>query len=99
MPRAANAVDFWRGFALITIFIDHVPGLVYARYTMINFSVSDAADLFVFLAGWSLRLMADGGGRPMPTRDLILRLLARALDLYAAQVLITVLPSPFWRRA
>ena len=26
-------------------------------------SISDAADLFVFLAGWSLRLMADGGGR------------------------------------
>jgi hypothetical protein len=30
--------------------------------TLIIFSISDAADLFVFLAGWSLRLMADGGG-------------------------------------
>src|SRR5665213_1903045 len=91
MTRQPNAVDFWRGFALITIFIDHVPGLFYSRYTLINFSISDAADLFVFLAGWSLRLMADGGGRHMPTRDVMLRLFGRALELYAAQVLITML--------
>ncbi len=91
MTRQPNAVDFWRGFALITIFLDHVPGLVYAKYTLVNFSISDAADLFVFLAGWSLRLMADGGGRHMPTRDVMLRLFGRALELYAAQVLITML--------
>jgi hypothetical protein len=91
MTREPNAVDFWRGFALITIFLDHVPGLIYSRYTLINFSFSDAADLFVFLAGWSLRLMADGGGRSMPTRDVVLRLFGRALELYAAQVLITML--------
>ena len=91
MQRQPNAVDFWRGFALVTIFIDHIPGLVYAKYTLVNFSISDAADLFVFLAGWSLRLMADGGGRTMATRDVMLRLFGRALELYAAQVLITML--------
>ena len=91
MPREPNAVDFWRGFALITIFIDHVPGIVYTRFTLMNFSLSDAADLFVFLAGWSLRLMADGGGRGMPTRNVVLRLFGRALELYAAQVLITMI--------
>jgi len=91
MPREPNAVDFWRGFALITIFIDHIPGIVYASYTLVNYSIADAADLFVFLAGWSLRLMADGGGRHMPTRDVMLRLFGRALELYAAQVLITML--------
>ena len=35
--------------------------------------------------------MADGGGRHMPTRDVMLRLFGRALELYAAQVLITML--------
>ena len=91
MKREPNAVDFWRGFALITIFIDHIPGLFYSHYTLVNFSIADAADLFVFLAGWSMRLMADGGGRSMPTRDVMLRLFGRALELYAAQVLITML--------
>ena len=91
MTREPNAVDFWRGFALITIFIDHVPGLFYANYTLANFSIADAADLFVFLAGWSLRLMAEGRGEPRPIRDVMLRLFGRALELYAAQVLITML--------
>ena len=91
MAREPNAVDFWRGFALITIFIDHVPGLFYASYTLANFSISDAADLFVFLAGWSLRLMAQGRGEPRPIRDVMLRLFGRALEIYAAQVLITML--------
>ena len=90
MTREPNAVDFWRGFALVTIFIDHVPGLVYADYTLVNYSFSDAADLFVFLAGWSLRLMADSGRGQMPTRLVMLRLFGRALELYAAQVLITM---------
>jgi hypothetical protein len=91
MTREPNAVDFWRGFALITIFIDHIPGLFYASYTLANVSISDAADLFVFLAGWSLRLMAEGRGEPRPIRDVMLRLFGRALELYAAQVLITML--------
>lgn len=91
MPRQPNAVDFWRGFALITIFIDHIPGLLYSRYTLINFSIADAADLFVFLAGWSLRLMVEGGGKQRPIREVMLRLFGRALELYAAQILITTL--------
>ena len=91
MTREPNAVDFWRGFALITIFIDHVPGLFYASYTLANLSISDAADLFVFLAGWSLRLMAEGRGEPRPIRDVMLRLFGRALELYAAQAMITML--------
>ncbi len=40
MKREPNAVDFWRGFALITIFIDHIPGLFYSHYTLVNFSVA-----------------------------------------------------------
>jgi hypothetical protein len=91
MARQANAVDFWRGFALITVFVDHIPGLFYSSYTIANFSISDAADLFVFLAGWSLRLMGEGRGEPRPIRDVMLRLFGRALELYAAQVLITMI--------
>ena len=45
----------------------------------------------MFLAGWSLRLMAEGRGEQRPIRDVMLRLFGRALELYAAQVLITML--------
>lgn len=92
MPRQANAVDFWRGIALITIFINHVPGIYYSRFTHTNISLSDSADLFVFLAGWSLRLLVGSPNRPPQTVGyLVLRLTGRAVELYAAQVLITAI--------
>src|ERR1700754_4283541 len=86
MQREANAIDFWRGIALITIFINHVPGMYYARFTHANYSFSDSADLFVFLAGWSLRYIV---GSPNPTRPprptwyLVLRLRGRGGGLFS----------------
>src|SRR5688572_21333271 len=87
MPRQANAVDFWRGFALVTIFINHIPGIFYEKLTHRNFSISDSADLFVFLAGWSLRLLVGNPGRAS-AGYLVLRLGGRALTIYVAQILI-----------
>lgn len=46
-------VDFLRGLALITIFVDHVPHNRWAAVTQQNFGFSDAAELFVALAGFS----------------------------------------------
>src|SRR5215470_3434906 len=92
MRREANAIDFWRGIALIMIFINHVPGMYYARFTHANYSLSDSADLFVFLAGWSLRYIVGSPNRPQQsTGYLVLRLGGRAVELYAAQVLITMI--------
>ena len=89
MPRQANAVDFWRGFALVSIFINHIPGIAYERLTHRNFSISDSAELFVFLAGWSLGLLVASGGKPIGTARLVLRLGGRAVQIYAAQILIS----------
>ena len=46
-------VDFWRGVALAMIFINHIPGNVFENYTSRNFGFSDAAELFVLLAGFA----------------------------------------------
>lgn len=91
MHREANAIDFWRGVALITIFINHVPGIYYARFTHANYSLSDSADLFVFLAGWSLRLLVGTPGRAQNVWYLVLRLGGRAIELYAAQIMLTMI--------
>lgn len=45
------SVDFWRGVALATIFINHIPGNPLEAFTHKNFGFSDAAEAFVFLAG------------------------------------------------
>jgi hypothetical protein len=91
MVREPNAIDFWRGYALITIFINHVPGMFYGRLTHTNFSLSDSADLFVFLAGWSVRLLAGSAPRVLPIWYVVLRLSGRAMTLYAAQIMITMI--------
>lgn len=92
--RRPNEIDFWRGFALVTIFINHVPGLFYERFTHRNFSLSDSAELFVFLAGWSLRFVVNIEARASIAR-LTARLLGRAVAIYAAQMLITVFALAF----
>lgn len=91
MPqRAANTVDFWRGVALASIFINHIPGFFYERFTSRNFGISDSAELFVFLAGWSVRNLAGQRDTLTMTR-MMLRVGSRAVELYAAQIAITML--------
>ena len=89
MPRTPNAVDFWRGYALVSIFINHIPGIYYERFTHRNLSFSDSAELFVFLAGWSLGYLVGGSDAPKSTPRLIFRLGGRAFQIYAAQILIS----------
>lgn len=89
--RRENAIDFWRGFALVTIFVNHVPGIAFEALTHRNFGPSDSAELFVFLAGWSLRSLAANPDDPLTMKRMILRVGARGVTLYAAQILITML--------
>src|SRR5260370_23681493 len=82
-----DAIDFWRGFALLTIFIDHVPENVFQHATFKNFGFSDAAELFVFLSGASVALASGSRffngetGAAGPAR------FRRALTLLSPQVL------------
>jgi len=89
MPRQANAVDFWRGFALVSIFVNHIPGIWFERLTHRNFSISDSAELFVFLAGWSLGLLVSSRSAATNSALLVFRLGGRAVTIYAAQILIS----------
>ncbi|MHC8307143.1 OpgC family protein [Pseudomonas sp. PB3P13] len=48
-----HRIDFFRGLALIFIFWDHVPHNPLGQITPRNFGFSDAAEIFVFLAGYA----------------------------------------------
>ncbi len=89
--RSANAVDFWRGLALVMIFVNHIPGNWFGQLTLRNYAISDAAELFVFLAGWSLSYATGSPQQAEPAKRTIFRLISRALELYRAQLVITVL--------
>ncbi|MGY2048999.1 OpgC family protein [Methylobacterium sp. JK268] len=92
MARDPNAIDFWRGFALITIFINHIPGNVFENFTYSQYGTSDAAELFVFLAGWSIGIAIRGrSGQVEPAGRTVLRLLSRMVEVYRAQLVITAI--------
>jgi hypothetical protein len=92
-------IDFLRGAALLTIFVDHVPGNFLATLTVRNFGFSDAAELFVLLAGFSAMIaygrVFEQAGAGMGLR----RVGARCLRIYLVQVsllLTTLAIVQFW---
>ena len=87
--RQPNAIDFWRGYALISIFVNHIPGNFFERFTYRNLTLSDSAELFVFLAGWAMRLSIENPKRPMSTSAVVYKLWGRAFTIYVAQTFIT----------
>jgi hypothetical protein len=92
--NAANridGIDFWRGFALVTIFIDHAPENIFEHVTQMNFGFSDAAELFVFLSGASVALAYGSRFFRGETAAAIRAVFRRAFTLYWVQVLISLL--------
>jgi len=83
-----HRIDFFRGLALIFIFWDHVPQNPLALLTVRNFGFSDAAEIFVFLAGYAAVLAY---GR-IYQRDgywvACIRMLRRAWVLYVVHIFL-----------
>ena len=48
-------LDFFRGLALIFIFIDHIPENVLSYFTLQAFQFYDAAEVFIFVSGMNPR--------------------------------------------
>src|ERR1700712_1849722 len=86
-----HRIDFFRGLALIFIFWDHVPDNPFAQLTLRNFGFSDAAEVFVFLAGYAA-VMAYGC---VVAREgfwvACLRILRRTWVLYVAHIFLLTL--------
>ena len=89
--KRIDGIDFWRGFALLTIFIDHVPENVFQHVTQQNFGFSDAAELFVFLSGVSVALAYGTRFFDGETVGAVRAVLRRAFTLYWVQIVISLL--------
>jgi len=93
-------IDMLRGFALITIFVDHVPENPLNALTMRNFGFADAAELFVILAGIS---SMSAYGRAFERDGAVSgarRVLLRCWRIYLFQIgllLTTLLLAHVWR--
>jgi hypothetical protein len=86
-----HRIDFFRGLALIFIFWDHVPDNPFAQLTLRNFGFSDAAEVFVFLAGYAAVVAY---GRVVAREGFwvaCLRILRRTWVLYVAHIFLLTL--------
>src|SRR5258708_1777518 len=84
-------LDMFRGLANWAIFLDHIPHEVLSWITVKNYGFSDAADLFVFISGYTAALVF---GRVMIERGsaaTVSTLAERALMLYAAHIIVVVI--------
>lgn len=83
-------IDVFRALALLTIFVNHVPGTIYEHVTHKNFGFSDSAEAFVLLSGIAVGLAY--GLKFQPGNRLLLTLKAwrRAGVLYITHIMTTV---------
>jgi hypothetical protein len=84
------SVDFWRGFALITIFINHIPGNAFVWLTHRNYGFSDATEIFVMLAGVGAALAYLPRFRAGHAAATSFRILQRAFQLYTIHIMLIV---------
>ncbi len=91
-PAGRDArIDMVRGLALLIIFINHMPGNVVSAYMPNNFGFSDAADVFVLLAGVSATLAYGGLIETRGFAVAALKLGARLWTLYIAHMAVFIL--------
>lgn len=84
-------LDFFRGLSLWFIFIDHVPFNRLSWLTIRNYGFSDAAEIFVFISGYTAAFVY---GRMMQEQGFIVaaaRIWKRAWQLYVAFVFLSVI--------
>src|SRR6201994_378530 len=84
-------VDFFRGLALWWICTDHIPGNVLGDFSLRNFAMCDATEVFVLLAGYGAGLsygMGLGRNGYISTAADVVR---RAWTLYVAHIFLFVL--------
>jgi hypothetical protein len=88
-PKARDLrLDFFRGMALWLIFLNHIPSNFVGWFTTRNFGFSDAAEMFVFISGYTAAFVY---GRVMLERGFTVagaRILKRAWQIYVAFIFL-----------
>lgn len=85
-----HRLDVFRGLALITIFINHVPGNIYEKFTSRNLGFSDAAEGFVLMSGIAVGLAYSRGFANGDPAAALKRVWRRAGTLYLAHIITSV---------
>lgn len=83
-------IDWLRGLALASIFVNHMPGNRLENWTTRNFGFSDAAEIFVLLAGVAAAFAFFKRFEAGEIRVTSLKSLRRVGTLYTAHIFSTI---------
>jgi hypothetical protein len=83
-------LDFFRGIGQWMVFLDHIPFDVVNWLTFRNYGFSDAAELFVFISGYTAGFVYGPAMREGRIFAATARLLKRVWQLYVAHVFLFV---------
>lgn len=90
VSRRDLRVDFFRGIALWWIFTDHIPDNWIAQFSLRNFALADATEIFVLLAGYAGGLAYGRGMDQQGWLYAAAHVLRRAGVLYVAHIFLFV---------
>lgn len=84
-------LDFFRGVALIFIFVDHIPENILSYFTLQAVGFYDAAEVFIFISGFTAALVY---GQRLVAKGVLYataQIWRRAWQLYVAHVFLFVI--------
>jgi hypothetical protein len=83
-------IDVFRALALLTIFINHIPGTIFEHLTHKNLGFSDSAEAFVLISGIAVGLAYGSKFEPGNRMLMTLKAWRRAATLYSTHILTTI---------
>jgi hypothetical protein len=81
-------LDFFRGVALLLIFVDHIPGNVLSHFTVQSLGFSDAAEIFIFISGYTAALVYGRALLKQGTLIAAVKVFHRVWQLYVAHIFV-----------
>ncbi|HEX4615062.1 MAG TPA: OpgC domain-containing protein [Stellaceae bacterium] len=93
MPASSRdlRLDFFRGLALIFIFVDHIPENILSYFTIQAVGFFDAAEVFIFVSGYTAALVYGQTLVSQGSLYATARVLGRAWQLYVAHIFLFVM--------
>jgi hypothetical protein len=90
-PPRDLRLDFFRGLALIFIFVDHIPENILSFFTIQSVQFFDAAEVFIFISGYTAALVYGRTLAALGPLYAAAQILRRAWQLYVAHIFLFVM--------
>ncbi len=81
-------LDFFRGLALLFIFLNHIPGNLVSWLSNRNYGFSDATEIFVFISGYSVMLAFGNLPERFGWSVTTARIIRRVWQIYTAHIFL-----------